>query len=367
MTIGDLDTFRVEHERWIEAARAGGSLPVLAGALINGAMGHAFFGLHEEAQEGIERALRLAREARNTHTEETVHAFAAMFAYLRGDLAGARTELAHVSPASENRVNITFATAFGALAGAALDDAALLETWFDRFETAVSAKPEVECGAGFAEMLVRRGRARDAADLLHRALPECELIRGNVPTLLAIGRHGGLEDRRRARAYLERAAQGSREMPERPALALFDAYACLRDGRIADAAPLAAAAAEGFRRVRYPLFEAAALEVAGDLDGAAVLYRRCGASFDERRVAAARGIPADRGPEEHAKVADMLSDREREIATLALEGHSNLDIAGKLHITHKTVEKHLASAYRKLGITSRAGLRDRLPAFVRTT
>ena len=362
MTRGDLDTFRIEHERWTEAAQSGGAPAVLAGALINGAMGYAFFGLHEEAQEGVERALRLAREARNTHTEETVHAFAAMFAYLRGDLVATRAELAHVSPASENKVNITFATAFGSLAGAALDDQGLLETWFDRFEGAAAGKPEIECGAGFAEVLVRRGRARDAAELLHRALPDCELIRGNVPTLLAIGRYGAREDRGRARAYLERAAQGPREMPERPALALFDAYACQRDGRTDEARALGLAAADGFRRVRYPLFEAAALELAGDLSGALALYRRCGAAFDERRLADASGVVA--GSTERS-AAEMLSDREREIATLALEGRSNLEIASRLHITHKTVEKHLASAYRKLGISSRAGLRDRLATTAR--
>jgi len=364
MTRGDLATFRVEHERWTEAARLSGSLPALAGALINGAMGYAFFGLHEEAQVGVESALRFAREARNTHTEETVHAFAAMFAYLRGDLRATRTELAHVSPASENKVNITFATAFGSLAGAALDDPVLLETWFDRFECAAAAKPEIECGAGFAEVLVRRGRARDAVELLHRALPECELIRGNVPTLLAIGRYGAREDRSRARAYLERAAQGPREMPERPALALFDAYECQREDRTDEAAALALAAAAGFRRLGYSLFEAAALEVAGDPSQALALYRSCGAAYDERRLADADAVTVG-SPERSA--ADMLSDREREIATLAREGRSNLEIAGRLHITHKTVEKHLASAYRKLGISSRAGLRDRLATSARAT
>jgi DNA-binding CsgD family transcriptional regulator len=369
MTRGDLDTFRSEHEKWAEAAQLGGSLSALAGALINGAMGYAFFGLHEEAQDGVERALRLAREARNTHTEETVHAFAAMFAYLRGDLAATRAELAGVSPASENKVSLTFATAFGSLTGAALDDPVLLETWFDRFEGAAAAKPEIECGAGFAEVLVRRGRARDAAELLHRALPECELIRGNVPTLLAIGRYGARDDRNRARTYLERAAQGPREMPERPALALFDAYACQRDGRTHEARRLALDAAEGFRRVRYPLFEAAALEVAGDLTRALALYRRCGAVSDERRLAGGGGAAANSAEQSAAErsAAELLSDREREIAMLALEGRSNLDIAGRLHITHKTVEKHLASAYRKLGISSRAGLRDRLASSVRAT
>ena len=57
-----------------------------------------------------------------------------------------------------------------------------------------------------------------------------------------------------------------------------------------------------------------------------------------------------------APAADLLSPREREIAILAVAGRSNLEIAQTLSVTHKTVEKHLASAYRKLGISSRVQL-----------
>lgn len=53
-----------------------------------------------------------------------------------------------------------------------------------------------------------------------------------------------------------------------------------------------------------------------------------------------------------------LSSREREIAVLAARGHSNLEIARSLSISHKTVEKHLGSVYLKLGVTSRRALRS---------
>jgi DNA-binding CsgD family transcriptional regulator len=51
--------------------------------------------------------------------------------------------------------------------------------------------------------------------------------------------------------------------------------------------------------------------------------------------------------------AALLSAREREIAMLAIQGRSNMEIARELSITHKTVEKHLGSAYQKLGVSSR--------------
>jgi len=344
MTVGDVETFRREHTAWVTAAEATGSLTTLAGAYTNGAMCRSFFGLHEEAQADIDRALELARAARSRHSEESVHAFAAMCYLLRGDLEPARSELAEVSAASENRVNITFATAWGSIIGATVDDQTLIDRWFDGFESTIGAAPEPECGAGFAEIMVRRGRHQDAAALLHRALPDCELLRGNVLTLLAVARYGAPADRVRARRYLERAAATNADLPEHAALQLFDAIACARSGQTREAAALARRAAEGFRRLRYPLLEAQALELAGDAAGALELYRRCGALHDVRRLSSA------------SEIEGLLSARELEVATLAAGGRSNMEIARELSITHKTVEKHLGSAYQKLNISSRTQL-----------
>jgi DNA-binding CsgD family transcriptional regulator len=54
--------------------------------------------------------------------------------------------------------------------------------------------------------------------------------------------------------------------------------------------------------------------------------------------------------------ADSLTPSERRVATLAAEGMTNRDIAQRLFVTPKTVEVHLSSAYRKLGIGSRTQL-----------
>ena len=53
---------------------------------------------------------------------------------------------------------------------------------------------------------------------------------------------------------------------------------------------------------------------------------------------------------------ESLTPSERRIADLAAEGESNRDIARALYVTPKTVEVHLTSIYRKLGIRKRAGL-----------
>jgi len=57
---------------------------------------------------------------------------------------------------------------------------------------------------------------------------------------------------------------------------------------------------------------------------------------------------------------DPLTPQEREIATLAAAGLSNKQIAQRLFLSHKTVGNHLFRIFPKLGITSRAALRDAL-------
>jgi DNA-binding CsgD family transcriptional regulator len=58
----------------------------------------------------------------------------------------------------------------------------------------------------------------------------------------------------------------------------------------------------------------------------------------------------------HQRGPEALTASELRVAGLAAEGLSNSAIAHNLFVSRKTVEKHLAAAYRKLGITSRGGL-----------
>jgi DNA-binding CsgD family transcriptional regulator len=60
---------------------------------------------------------------------------------------------------------------------------------------------------------------------------------------------------------------------------------------------------------------------------------------------------------------DSLTPSERRIADMAADGLSNPEIAQALFVTRKTVEAHLAGAYRKLDIRSRA----ELPAALRVS
>jgi DNA-binding NarL/FixJ family response regulator len=54
--------------------------------------------------------------------------------------------------------------------------------------------------------------------------------------------------------------------------------------------------------------------------------------------------------------AGALTPRQRQICELAAAGKGNRVIAGELFLSVKTVETHLAAAYRKLGVAARRDL-----------
>ncbi|MEU7458282.1 AAA family ATPase [Streptosporangium roseum] len=69
-----------------------------------------------------------------------------------------------------------------------------------------------------------------------------------------------------------------------------------------------------------------------------------------------------RSGEEAAGHPAALTAQELQIARLAASGLSNKQIAERLYLSHRTVGAHLYRIFPKLGITSRAGLRDALSA-----
>ena len=65
-----------------------------------------------------------------------------------------------------------------------------------------------------------------------------------------------------------------------------------------------------------------------------------------------------RGPD----ARDRLTAQELQIAQLAAQGLSNREIGERLFLSHRTVGSHMYRIFPKLGISSRAQLRDVLPA-----
>jgi two-component system response regulator NreC len=83
---------------------------------------------------------------------------------------------------------------------------------------------------------------------------------------------------------------------------------------------------------------------------AAVRRAAWGGEFVSPRVVA--GLDALR----RAVSGDGLSPRETEILRLIALGHTNAEIAAKLHLSRRTIETHRAHVHRKLGLGTRAGL-----------
>lgn len=58
--------------------------------------------------------------------------------------------------------------------------------------------------------------------------------------------------------------------------------------------------------------------------------------------------------QQHSKVFNPLSEREREVIVWVGEGKSNREIGAILGISHNTVKNHLKSVFRKIGVTARS-------------
>lgn len=96
------------------------------------------------------------------------------------------------------------------------------------------------------------------------------------------------------------------------------------------------------------------------LAAARATFRDLGAAtWSDRADAELRAVSPDRA---RARVAE-LTPQELEVARLAASGLSNKEIAERRFLSPRTVGAHLYRAFPKLGITSRAALRDALDSW----
>jgi DNA-binding NarL/FixJ family response regulator len=288
-------------------------------------------------------------------------ALEAMWLFRRGRISDAASRIRNVLEGRRHLSHALVARTAPFLALAA-DDDALVEASIDphvieRERATLASNPSSNHSrlvlGGYAVWLERRGRTTEATEYFAEALHDVPYPSPSFTPLLTFAlRHFGTE----RIPEIERFADAERLAPDD---AVGRATAVLASAARARRSGDADAAAAGFREaaVAYvaldlPLDAAHALYLAGDLDEARALYLRCGATayVRERPTSDIARSPAKGG----------LSERERSVAEFVVLGLTNVEIADRMSVSPKTVEKHLASIFRKLGLRSRWQIAARL-------
>jgi DNA-binding CsgD family transcriptional regulator len=326
----------------LQDARVRGSLP--SKAAISLWRGYSLY-RHGELADA-ETSLRGALEELtlwNAGAEGGVHHAAFLSAVLRerGDLAGARRSLQAV----EDPGDASDAARYW------LDGLTELLIAEERFEEALAVAHDSEWRFEFlvhpvdtparchrALALYHLGRREEAVGLAAEAVELARLWGAPAPlgralrTLGTLERDAGLE-------HLHEAVEIAGRSPAR-----------------LEHAKALAALGHGLRAARRPT------EARDPLRRAVDLADRLGAGglleHARHELHAAGGRPRTKA----LTGAGALTPSERRVTERAAAGQSNRAIAEALFVTPKTVERHLGNAYRKLGVSSRHELADKLAA-----
>jgi ATP/maltotriose-dependent transcriptional regulator MalT len=212
---------------------------------------------------------------------------------------------------------------------------------------------------GLALLRLAQGRRQAAASGIARALEAAEqpLARARLlPAAVQIAL--AADDVPRARRSADELAAIASRYGTLGLRAEADA-ACgtvsLAEGAAVPAVARLQAAVRAFQELRMPYQEACARLLLGA--GHRALGRAEDGALEEQAARAelerlGAGPPPRPGPD--AARADGLSGREAEVLALVADGRSNQEIADELVLSVRTVERHLATVYQKLGFHGRS-------------
>ncbi|MFF2996617.1 helix-turn-helix transcriptional regulator [Streptomyces sp. NPDC057950] len=331
--------------RVVRMGRDGGPARRYLSGLIHLCLDDYLTGMWDEAAQLADEGIQLC-EAHG------YSAFAWYFLYVQAILDAARGESAKAEAASEGIIHWAvrqraFCAAHYAHHAAAV--AALGRGDFaGAYEHAIAVSPAGSLAShvphalwvtmDLVEAAVRTNRQTQAADHV-RAMQEAGVA--------------GISPRQ---ALIERACAALGTADDEEALEIFGQALAIPGAERwpFDFARIQLAYGERLRRVR------ATTESRGPLSAALSTFEHLGARpWTERAEAELRAAGWSKRRPGAAK-AHTLTPQELEIARLAASGLTNKQVAERLFLSHRTVGAHLYQIYPKLGITSRAMLRDAL-------
>ncbi len=204
--------------------------------------------------------------------------------------------------------------------------------------------------AAQVELSAHQGRLQEAQLAIHRGVANAPSARATFWPMLFAARFATLDDLVHMRAIIQPWVARQR-LPRGQAFnATLDCYIAKAKGQQEESKRHADVARTGFAQEGSLILEALAAELGGHRRDAIELYRRAGAFGDVVR------LDADGSRRRRDRHAIELSEREREVAKLVSQGKSNKAIASALIISERTVENHITSIFKKMGVSSRAEL-----------
>lgn len=350
----DLERWRAGYQGMVATAEASRDVLRTIGAIAN--FSNSAFGLGQ-TELGLalqDRALELAERSRRVELVPYVYATAAWTSLAVGDLPRAHRLVEQALPyCAEFPASEVIAASVGVVVAIRTEEEALLQRCFRQrlFEDALrSGAPWqlVTVVPALTERLVALGRQDRARSIVAGVAARLSSLK-SIPEIAIKVAEFGLD-----REYPSFPQWLEDEVAERPnTIGFLHLYRGLVARSAQERERHARLAGGAFREAGYRLWEAAALEHAGDLDAARVLYAACGALRDCARLST--GARSARS----AASVNRLTKREAQIADLAAQGLSNREIGNQLSLSDRTVEHHLSAVFAKIGVRSRVELAAR--------
>jgi DNA-binding CsgD family transcriptional regulator len=346
----ELAAWQDDFERAASIARSHGDPSLIAFALTSYAVGARKLARFDIALAAFREAAATGGTYGPTYLATFARLGYANVLYLTGELRASRAEMLDVLGDVHQSMTIRILIAqFGVALAIALRDDPLAERCHaaELLDAAFATNEPIQyapLAATVAEFHLAGGAEDTAVALLQRMLSALPGGWSDCEVLLPVAVCCAEPEVESARARLDAAAAMAHNPFVDAYRELFSAYAAARFGSREEKIRYAKSAAALLHALGMPLLEAEAYELAEQPARTVALCETIGARRLPRRI----------GPRQKRRSGTtQLTTREREIVDVALRGLSNSAIADELSLSERTVEAHLAAAYRKLGVRSR--------------